>query len=322
MAQPTTRFIPHGVNVNCVAVQAWINQIESTAVDGGIQLFEETTGSEVATQYVASKSIEPKIQIATSDLTALTTVPFAGLYINPASGTPGVIVYGRALPEGSLPAAIGSSAHITCTVSDGMLIPVSIASTNNEVAKLNLSLEAVLGQTATYSSATPLLWATGATISSGSAATTNIYTGGPVKFTSNSTSYLCQGVAMSSVQFGIKLLKESTDSQTYPTQIAIIEQKPKFEFTTKDPTIIATIADGIAVSAFAGYFRNVSQNGQRVAPATATHAKISGTAGMITPGTLNLSHKRAGEASFIYTPSFDGTNAIIVVSTTAAIPTS
>lgn len=316
------RFLPYGVNINtALGATGWINQIESTIINAGVSLFEETTGSEVDRQYVAEKELSPTVAIVTSDLTALTTIGYSGLFISPGSGTPGVTLFARQLPLGSLPTAIGTSAHISCTVSDGIIVPVSISCGNNDVAKLNFELHATLGTTATYSGATPLVYANSQAITSGSAATANVFTGGPAKFTvSGGSSFLVQGVSMSAVQFGITVNKEHTDSEVYASHVSIIARMSKMEFTIKDPTLAATIGDGVSVSAFAGYFRNVASAGQRVAPATTSHAKISGTAGMVTPGTLNLSHKRTGEMSFIYTPTFSTQQ--LTLSTAAAIPTS
>ncbi len=181
-------------------------------------------------------------------------------------------------------------------------------------------LHATLG-TSSYSGTDPLVYAASQTIPSGQTATANIYTNGPVKFTvSGGASTLCQGITQTGVDFGINVVKESTDGEVYPSEIAIIGRDPRIEFTTKDPTLAATIGKGISVSSFAAYFRNVSQNGQRVPTGTTTHVSIIGTAGMVTPGTVNLTHKRPGEASFVFTPTLNST--ILTISAAAAIPTS
>lgn len=317
-----TRYKPYSVFLNTAgSVDAWINQIQSTNIAPGISLFAETSGSEVDTQFVASKQIFPSIAISNTDLSALGTVGFNGVFISPGSGTPGATIYARQVPIGGLPAAIGSSDHITCVVSDGLLVPQSVRASNNSVAQLSMMLHATLGTTATYSNATPLVYTTAQTISSGQTATSNIYTGGPIKFTiSGGSSYLNAGIINQSVDFAIKVNVESTNSNVYPGFVSIDARSTTMEFTTKDAGLIATIGDGVSVSAFAEYFTNVAQNGQRVAPSTDTHVSIAGTAGMLTPTALTLSHASTGESQFRYTPSFS--TQLITISVAATIPTS
>lgn len=316
-----TRFIPHSVDINTAGgTTAWINGIESTGFEGGVELFEESAGSETDREYVAAKNIMPTVPIVTCDLTALATVGFAGVAITAGTSTPGVLLFGRAISSGALPTAIGTAAHVKAAISDGILIPVSIRASHNQVAKLSMLIHAVLG-TGGFSGATPIVFTASSAITAGAGALTSLFTTGPVKWTlSGGASTLCQGIQEINVSFGIQVVKEGSDGEVYPSMSGIIARDPKIEFATADTTISTIIGDGISISAFASYFRQVSQNGQRVAPATTTHVSVAGTAGMITPGSTNLVHKRSGLSSFTYTPS-KNTN-IITVSTSTAIPTS
>lgn len=315
-----TRFIPYSVKIATPGVAVWINQIESTTPNGGVVLFEESSGSETDRQYVAAKEIKPTLALVTSDLSVLTTIGFAGIPISSGGGNPGVLMFGRALTGGALPTAIGSSAHLQMACSDGILIPTGIRAGHNTVAKLSMMLHAVLGTSGT-SGATPFVFTTAQTIPAGQTPTSNIYCAGPVKWTvSGGSSQLCQGIGNIDVQFGIQTIIEGSDSEVYPSMSGIIARDPRIEFTTADAAVMAAIGDGISISAFSAYFRQVNQNGQRVAIGTATHASVSGTEGMITPGSLGLTHKQAGHASFIFTPTLN-TN-ILTVSATATIPAS
>lgn len=309
----TTRFLPHSVKLIGAAI--WINQVESISPDMGVSLFSESTGSETDREFVAIKGIAPVLPIVTSDLSLLTTIGFAGLSFVYASGA---IAYGRVLKNGALPDSIANSTHLSLTFNDGLIVPMSIIASHNSVAKLALMLHAYLG---VGGNTEPMIVAATTTIAAGAGATANIYTGGPIKYTiSGGASRLVYGIKHQQVSFGIAVVKDSDSSEVHLTQCAIIGRDPKIEFTTDDVALIAEIGDGISVSAFASYFRNVAANGQRVAPATATHVSISGTAGMVTPGAVNLAHKQAGHAAFTYTP-VKNTNTI-TLSATAAIPTS
>lgn len=321
MALPV-RFIPHSTLVNTAGgVDAWINQCQSLNPEQNVTLFEESGGSQIDREYVASKSIMPTLALETTDLSMLATIGMAGIAVAPGSGTPGVVVYARELPLESLPAAIGGSVHLKIVMSDGLLIPVNLSAANNEAAKLSFMLHAILGSTATYSGATPMVMTASQAIATGAGATVNIYTAGVVKFTpSGGSARLVYGIVNQSVEFGIQVMKESDSGEVYPTQVAIIKRYPKLSFTTKDNELMTEIADGISVSAFAMYFRAVSENGQRVANATTSHVSFVGTAGMVVPKQNEMRWGQANGLTFEYLPSLN--TSMLTISTAAAIPTS
>lgn len=307
------RFVPHSVNIASSSV--WMNQLESSSIDGGVTLFEESGGSEVDREFVAIRGVEPTMPLITSDLTLLSTIGFSGLLI---SGT-GLIAYGRELPLGATPTAIATAHHLKLVCTDGLLVPTGVRCGHNQVAKLSTHLHGILG-TGGGSGATPFVLTASNAIASGAGGTTNIYTTGPVKYTAAAGSRLVQGIADVGVDFGINVLKESDTGDVYPSHVSIIQRMTKFSFTTKDVELITEVGDGISVTAFAQYFRNVAVNGQRVAPGTTTHISVSATAGMITPGSTTLTHARPGESAFTFTPA-KNTN-LIVINTVVAIPTS
>src|SRR5580765_5939431 len=171
MGSLATRFIPHAAMLSNGPV--WINQIESLTPEDNAELFEETAGSETDTEFVAERQLMPTLPIATSDLTILSTVGFAGLPL--VQGTNTLTAFARELPLGALPTAIATAHHITLAVSDGLIVPTQIRAQHNQVAKLGLMVHAILG-TGGSSGATPFVYATAQTITSGTAQVANIYT--------------------------------------------------------------------------------------------------------------------------------------------------
>lgn len=316
-----TRFIPHSAQLNTRAgVTSWINGVSSINPSSGISLFEQSSGSETDRSFVAISGVAPTVPISTTDLTILSTIGMSGLLIRSDTSKPGFIVYGRELPFGALPTAIASTAHIVLTISDGMLIPQSLRAAHNEVARLSLMAYATLGSDGT-SGATPFVYTANAAIASGAGQTSHIHTLGPFKYTvSGGSSRLVTGVKEAGVNFGIAVIVEGTDGDVYPTMIAIMSRMPTMEFSTDDAELIAEIGDGISVSAAAQYFKAVDSNGQRIANGTGSHVSVSGTAGVITPGALNLVHKESAFASYTYTPVLNTNIATIAVN--ATIPTS
>lgn len=312
-----TRFIPHSVEI--LTGPVFIDGIESTNPEGGVELFEESAGSETDRELVATKRIAPTIPIVTSDLSALATVGMSGLASFNASNS--IIVYGRELPFGSTPTVIATTDHIKLTCTDGLLVPESIRGGEDQVAKLSMRLHAALG-TGGSSGATPLVRAASSAITSGAGALVKIYTASIVKYTiSGGSSRLVDGIQDLNVDFGIGVNKEGSGGQVYHDHLSIISRMSRIEFTTADAAIIAEIGDGIAVSAFAGYYQKTLANGtDRVGKGTAGHIGISGAAGLVVPSSLTLTHKQSGRAAFSFIPAKSTT--LLTIATTATIPTS
>jgi hypothetical protein len=309
------RFLPYAANLNTSGgTSAWINQIKSESPDSGIKLFEEASGSEIDRMFVADQSIEPTVKLDTTDLALGTTVGNSHVQINAGSGTPGFTLYGRYFPTGSVPDPIANSTHMTLVVSDGILVPVSISASHNSIATFSLLVHATLG-TGGSSGATPFVYTLNQAIPSGSTATVNQYTVGAVKYDST----LLTGIEDIRVNFGIKVAKEGSDGEVYPSFAGVMMRMNTIEFTTADPQLMATIGDAYALSSsFAVYFRKILFGGTRVPAATATHIKVSGTTGMIKPGGVSLAHQKPGTATFTYSPT--GTTQLAIA--LAAIPTS
>jgi hypothetical protein len=315
------RFAPYSVDINTAGgTTAWINQIQSTSVEQNITLFEESGGSQTDREFVAVKEVAPTIPIDTTDLSMLATIGMAGVSITPASGSPGVVIYAREIANQSLPALTSSAVHISMAVSDGLLVPMSLNATNNSTAKLQLMLHAILGSTATYSGATPVVSTASSTIASGAAGTVNVYTSGVVKYTiSGGASRLVKGVISQSVNFGLKVRKEATDGEAHVTFVIIERRYPELTFVTDDVELATEIGEQVSISSFAMFFTALSQNGQRVAAATTSHVSITGTEGIVTPTKVEAQFQKSGNAAFKFTPALN-TN-LLTISTSAAIPT-
>jgi hypothetical protein len=315
-----TRFVPHSAYLlSSQTAATWINQIESASDKPGVELFIESTGNEVDAQFVAVKSVMPEMALTTSDLTALATVGFSGLYFSPASGKPGLEIFGAAVPLGAVPAADSATAHLVCTATDGLIVPTSIKCAQEQSAKLDLAVHVLQGTTATYSSTPPVVWATASAITSGAGATANIYTLAAVKFTDGAETRYVQGLTNQGVNFGLSVAKKSekSDGSVYPYYASIPTRRPTMEFSTKDQTLAYDVADGVSCTAFAMYFQNVVAGGQRTAFSSTAHICVSGTAGMLTMGSSTFKFGSSGDAAFTFTPK-----GVLSISTTSSIPTS
>lgn len=324
MALSLSRFVVYALHL--VGAAKWINQVDTAPWNLNASLFEESSGSQTDRAFVATREINPTIPISTSDLTILGTIGFGGYNWTGASAIP-VVAYAREMPLGALPSAVGGSVHISNTISDGLLVPMSISAGHNQIARLQLMLHALLGAGGS-SGATPFVIATLQAISTSDSpepGTNNMYVPRAIKFTTTATSpavtpRLIRGITQISVNLGIQVFKEGTDSDVYPSFASIIARNPVIEFSTTDLTLVKEVGDGIQISTLDTYFAQVAANGQRTLDASALHTKFACTTGMLHYGAVGLGHQHKGEANFTFTPA--AASPIVAVSTTAAIPTS
>lgn len=327
MALRKSRYVPYAVHL--VGAAAWINQIYSTVMNSGTSLFEESTGSQTDRAFVAIREINPVVAIQTSDAGILGTIGFGGLSFTGATAVP-TVLYGRELPLGGLPSAVGSANHVSCTISDGLLVPVSYSGAHNAIARLSIELHALLGNGGS-SGATPLVYAKNVSIATGDLpepATNNMFAASVIHFTTGASSpavspRLLEGITEINVSFGIGVFKESTDSDVYPSYASIPSRMPRVEFGIRDADLAIECGDGLAITAFDTYFQRVLPNGQRSAKSatgsTLGHVKISHTAGILFNGSVNLTHKSPAGGTYTFVPA--GAAPLTSISTTSAIPT-
>lgn len=319
-------FVPNSVYIKTAGgVDTWIDAIQSSEMQEGIELMEESGSGEIAREFISMRSRLPMLPLETLQITKLTTIsPLVGIFISPASGALGVKAWGKYMPLGSGPDAIANTTHLLCTITDGQLVPISLRASQGQAARLSLMIHAILGSTATYTQARPMIFTKDQAITSGQAQMAELYTLGAVKYTiSGGASVLITGLTDMGVNFGLQVAKEMSDGEVDATHICIAGQNPVFDFTTKDGDRLADVGeDGRSLSAFDMYFQKCDKNGLRVPKATAQHVKVSCTDGMLTPGSLRAQHKQSANASFTFTPSKPSGGNIIAVVSNAAIPTS
>lgn len=309
------RFLAHSIKINTLGgVAAWIDGIQSYSPDQNVALFEEGGGSEIDREFVATKEVAPSMPIETTDLSFIATCGLAGIPINCDDTHEGLTAFGREILAGSVPTPIATEDHIKMSVTDGLLVPVTMRAGHNQIGKLGLMLHTWLGS-GDASGVTPMVFSASNAIPTGASQTSKEFCAGPIKFGSR----LCQGIMDLAVAFGIEVFKEGDTGDVYQSIGCILARYPKIEFSTRDTELITEIGDGISITTFAAYFRKIAANGQRVANGTAQHVSASGTAGMITPGATGLKYRTPGTSAFTYTPAKN--TVILTLSAAATIPT-
>jgi hypothetical protein len=199
------------------SVATWVDGLKSQGPDMGVEVLDESGGSETDTEFVGIRSVKPTVPFVTSDLSLLSAIGMQGLFIQPASGKPGVELYGREQPQGGLPTAEATANHLKGEISDGLIVPLSIRGSNQQAAELSMLIHAILGTTPTYSNTEPIKWTSSSAIRTGAGGVANIYLPSVVKINSR---YI-EGNLDIQVDFGLNVFKEAVDSEVEDSEVRL-----------------------------------------------------------------------------------------------------
>ena len=284
-----------------------IDGCRSNEIDEAITTIVEGTDGKVDPEFAAIMNAEPNIGFETRAIaTGLGIAGISGLgYVS------ALTAYLQALTQGGTRAGTGS--HFTVASAAGLLIPRTLTAQQNSPAMLSLMAYCRSSDGLTHP------WTiTGAQDLGGSPVTDELFTLGPC----NLAGSLLTEIVDVSVDFGITITSDpSTNGLPYPTFYAILERKPTIRIRTKDGDALDDFGPGgLAIDASVDiYFRKIAEGGTRIANATASHIKISVDEGIIHVGTWTGEHAESGGVEINIVPTYDGTNAILAISTGSAI---
>ncbi len=284
------------------------DQVTDFAVSPAIAEVLESGDGAIDPTYVAVGTQTPSVTWSSTGIaTVLAKCGIAGVPVDASATKTGVLFSFQKMTEGGT-RTTGAN-HITLTMAEGMVVPRTLSA--DQGGNATISLEAVCSYDGTND---PLELATSQTLT-GSPAVAELYTLGPVKI--NGTDIAdAQGVT---VDFGIRLLTESGDGQVWPTWIGIATRQPSITVRTRNVELLNTYGlPGVVLSGSTKvYFRKRSEGGTLVADTTAQHTSIT-----INEGRVEVS-RVAGSiplmADVKITPTWNGTNAIFVISTATTI---
>jgi len=287
------------------------DQIQSFAISTGIQRIAQSGDGQVNPTYVAVMSQRPVIRFGTSAIaTALAACGISGTVIDADVTYPGIEAWFQKLEEGGVRAS--GSSHLKMTGAQGILVPRSLSASQDGVAMVDF--EAILTYDGTLD---PVVIADNQALE-GSPAVGELFTVGPVSINGATI----EGIQGITVDFGISVISRAGDGQVWPTYAAIMSRAPSIQIQTTDVVSLATFglsgtAQGASDSVV--YFRKLSEGGTRVADGTAEHVSITVDDGIITVDNLEGSQDGVSGSTVTITPSDDESNAILAVSTAAAI---
>ena len=206
-----------------------------------------------------------------------------------------------------------SSDHTTLTINDGLIIPRSISASHDAGGGGSSEAEMELEIIAEYDGTNnPLIFGTGS-LPAGNGVAVEKVTLGPVKI--GSTMYHLQS---SNFDFGIKEAVKGQSGGLYPEFVGVESQSPAVSGKSLNLAMQSPFGDG-ALAAVILFFRKITRGAGRTADATEEHISITMAECFLLHGEVAAS--QGGEATFDFTihANYDGTNAIAVIDTTAAI---
>lgn len=313
------RFIPYNASIKCTNLaSAFLMQLKSYSLDLGVTIQEEASPGSLDRDELWVSDVTPKLPLVTTDLTFLSSCGMLGISIIPANSKPGFVAFGRNVPLGGVQDAIATASHVKVTVSDGLLVPVALRASHNQLAELSLLLHAILGTTATYSKTNPMLIEKASALVDSGYAVPKLFTAGPAQCTYSAATRIIQGIKDVSVNFGLNVKVESDSGNPYPSHASIYSRMPTFEFTTNDLAFAADVGEGLSVTSFSQFFRAIGELGIRVGGGS--DLSVNTSQGLIKPGAMNLQNRTPGTAAFTYYPTSISGGAVVSISTSDSCP--
>ncbi len=282
-----------------------IDQVTEQNVSTGLQEIIEGADGGVDATFAAAMLVEPLVSFTTTDIKAA----LDAVGINGAAISSDVILFFQALAEGGT--RQGATSHLKLTVVKGMVVPRTLNAAQGEKATISLDILPVSAD----GLASPITIATGQSLT-GSPTVSAMWTLGQVKANNADLPDVD-----AQIDFGINVIRESADGQVYATFSAIMDRRPVISFTTPNVTALSTygLAGAARASSTILTLRKMDEGATRVADATIVHISFVVNEGRISVRDVTGAHGERLGASMQITPTFDGTNAVIVIDTTAAI---
>ena len=292
-----------------------VDQVNDFSIDPALQSILQAGDGQVDPTFVAVMAQSPRLRFTSTALaTILAEVSSAflisGIKIDSDVTHDGLEAWFQKITEGGTRTA--GANHIKMTINEGLLAPLALNA--QQGAPATLGLEAVVGYDGTNE---PVVIATSQSLV-GTPAVGELFTLGPVAL--NGTTI--NGVQSIAYDAGLQILAQSGDGQVWPTFIAIMSRRPRLVINTVDVGVFSTFGlDGTAqsVTDSVAYLRKIAEGGTRELDATAEHIKLTFDDGIIYCGPIQGSQGQVLGAQLILEPTYDGTNAIVVVDTASAI---
>lgn len=289
-----------------------IDGVDPQQVDFGTEVTLLYAAGAVDPTRAAVLKVQPKISFTATDIKAMLD---AGIWIDgfaiPQSTVYTTVdLYATKSVESSIRAT--STNQMRYRVTTGVIIPRTLTVQQGQAAKLACDIIPVYDGTNAV-----IIPATGVALPA-TPVIDECWTLGPALF--NGTEF--DGLQGWTLNFGIEEEIIYANGIVYPVRVHIKRRKPMFEFDLKDESSVAThgingVPQGATDSVF--WLRKVVDNSVTTAEDQAEHISLTVDDGILTVGQWGGGNDASHSGKLTYTPKFDGTNAVIVKDTAAAI---
>jgi hypothetical protein len=203
--------------------------------------------------------------------------------------------------------------HVQVAVNEGLLVPRTLAATHGNTPA-TITIEAL----ATYDGSNNPFTLSDSTALPASIHADECYFLGPLKVNGTALS----GLQSVTVDFGLGVEVLGENGEVFPTFAGIGTRSPRIRATVLD--VGALVDLGLSGTVQGGtdsvlYFTHGVHGGTRVANATETHISITLDDGLVWVENVRGDGRGNATADVVFVPTYDGTNTIMVVDTTAAI---
>jgi hypothetical protein len=224
-----------------------------------------------------------------------------------ATATP-LVSYWQAMMNQGLRAS--GSVHVKLQMNDGFLFPEKVSASQTEATVDMKWLGISDGINDPYA-------ATLASALTDSPMETEEFVCGPVYV--NGTAV--PGIQSLDVDFGLNVVCEYSDGLVFPTKVWVEVVRPSISFTTLEMNYQDTVKLlGLRVTSIKAYLRKMATTyAARVPDATAQHVGFWGYGGLLDADDASVSHPSRGALKLVWTPQWDGTNAVMEIKTATAI---
>jgi len=280
-----------------------LDDIMSQRVTEGFTISEEAAGGDVDITHQSIMMGEPKFDFTTKQLASLlgamsNSGGLARLSQDMSTLSGGAVLYWQKRLAGGV--FTTGSAHLTTTCAKGIMNVTSITAERNRDVDVAVEGVGLSADGVTH----PFVEASAAALATKGAADERFVLGDVIV-----EEVLLDNLTRVVVRPNIELEILRTNSDGYPTLIAIKSRKPIIELTGFD---IGAGLNGLAVTQAETTitFRKRAKGGMYVADETAEHVSLT-VAGMITRSEKSASGLESGEATYELRVANDGTNALM-----------
>jgi len=288
--------------------------VDSTLIDGvfsqrigaGIQKAKNFHDGSVDPRYVATLARRSTIEFSTKAVAVALGVTGARGAAISSSAT---LFFYKNADDGE---RAGASSHLKMVVGSGLIVPRRLSANQDGEAELTCEIIPISSD-----GSTDPITITDSQSLAGTPDADEKFTIGPASV--NGTDLDPQSIE---VDFGIEVITRSHSGFYLPVQGSIRTIAPTIRVSTADVSKVTTIglsglAQSVTDSLF--YLRKLDENGTRVANGTAEHVKLSVDDGQIHMDELSADEGGDAVANIQVDPTYDGSNATVVLSAASAI---